>query len=298
MNNSRKSADFSKKTFISAAIIFPSIAVIRLFRYHIRLMDENTRIMAIETSSRMGSVAVAQGPELLAERPFSGSLRHTGELLPLMAQMAKQQGWNPADIDQLYISNGPGSFTGLRIAVTAAKSFTLAQPHTRIVAVASTDVLVQNALQAAADNHWDNLQYVAVVIDAKSKQIYTALYALDKSPAVEGLEENQDWVPDFRPIFPAQVCPPEKLLEVSPRPLYLLGPGLKSYQEKLTGDGIHWLDEKYSQPRAANVHRCGYLLARVQKFISPDELVPFYLRRPEAVERWERTYGQKSITDL
>jgi tRNA threonylcarbamoyladenosine biosynthesis protein TsaB len=261
-------------------------------------MDENTRIMAVETSSRMGSVAVAQGPVMLAERLFTDLLRHAGQLLPMMALLTKQQGWKPADIDQLYISNGPGSFTGLRIAVTAAKSFTIAQPHTRIVAVGSTDVLVQNALQAAAENHLDNLQNVAVVIDAKRKQIYTALYALAKSPAVEELGENQDWAPDFRTIMPAQVCPPEKLLEISPRPLFLLGPGLKSYQEKLRGDGIHWLDEKYSQPRAANVFRSGYLLARAQKFISPDELVPFYLRRPEAVERWERDYGEKSITEL
>ena len=180
MNNSRKSPDCSEKSFTSAAIIFPSIAVIRVFRYHTYLMDENTRIMAIET---------------------------------MMAKLTEQQGWKPVDIDQLYISNGPGSFTGLRIAVTAAKSFTLAQPHTRIVAVPSTDVLVQNALQAAAENHWEYPQYVAVVIDAKRKQIYTALYARDKSPAVEGLEKNQDWAPDFRTVMPAQVWPPEKLLE-------------------------------------------------------------------------------------
>ncbi len=254
--------------------------------------------MAIETSSRMGSVAVALGPVLLEERSFTGSLRHTGELLPMMAQMARQQDWNPADIDQLYISNGPGSFTGLRITVTVAKSFTLAQPHTRIVTVPSTDVLVQNALQAEAECKIENLNYVAVVIDAKRKQIYTALYVRDESPAEGETEDKHDWIPDFHTQIPAQVCPPEKLLEISPRPLYLLGPGWKSYREILTGDGIHWLDEKYAQPRAANVYRCGYLRACDQKFIPPDELVPLYLRRPDAVERWERTYGQKSITDL
>ena len=254
--------------------------------------------MALETSSRMGSVAVAQGSELLAESPFTGSLRHASQLLPMMAKLTEQQGWKPADIDQLYISNGPGSFTGLRIAVTAAKSFTLAQPHTRIVAVPSTDVLVQNALQAAAENDIEDMKYVAIVIDAKRKQIYTALYARDESLDETERVENQDWPPGFRTMMPVQVCTPETLLKNSPRPLYLLGPGLKSYQEKLTDDGIHWLNEKYAQPRAANVYRCGYHRARAQKFISSDELVPFYLRRPEAVERWERTYGQKTITEL
>ena len=262
-------------------------------------MDENVRIMTFETSSRIGSVAVAQGPELLAERSFTTSLRHAGELLPTMAEMAEQQGWKPSDIDHLYLSNGPGSFTGLRIGVTAAKTFALARPQVKIVAVPSTEVLVQNALQGAAENNWGNLQNVAVVIDAKRKQIYTALYARDdQSLAGGGPEEKADFVPAFRIVVPAQVIPPEKLLELSPRPLYLLGSGLKSYREKLTGDGVFWLDEKYWQPRAAGVHRCGYLRARAQEFITPDALVPFYLRRPEAVERWERSYGQKSITDL
>jgi len=261
-------------------------------------MNEIVRIMALETSSRIGSVAVAQGPELLAEQSFTASLRHAGELLPTMAQMAEQQGWKPSDIDHLYISNGPGSFTGLRIGVAAAKTFALARPQVKIVAVPSTEVLVQNALRGAAEKNWDNLQNVAVVIDAKRKQIYTALYARDESLADGGPELKKDFVPAFRTLMPAQVIPPEKLLERSPRPLYLLGPGLKSYQEQLTGDGVFWLDETYWQPRAAGVHRCGYLRARAQKFVLPDELAPFYLRRPEAVERWERTYGQQSITDL
>ena len=241
---------------------------------------------------------MAQGPELLAERSFTTSLRHAGELLPTMAEMAEQQGWKPSEIDHLYLSNGPGSFTGLRIGVTVAKTFALAQPQIKIVAVPSTDVIVQNALPGAAENHWDKLKNVAVVIDAKRKQIYTALYAKDESHADGGSEEQEDFVPAFRVAAPTQVIPPEKLLEISPRPLYLLGPGLKSYREKLTGDGVFWLDEKYWQPRAAGVHRCGYLRAQAQKFVPPDALVPFYLRRPEAVERWERTYGQQSITDL
>lgn len=269
-----------------------------MFRYYIPLMDEHTRILAIETSSQVGSVAVAQGNVLLAEYSFSGSLRHTSQLLPVMSHLTKQQGWEPSDIDHLYISNGPGSFTGLRIAVTVAKSFSLAQPHVRIVAVPSTDVLVQNALQAVTKNPRDNLKYVAVVLDAKRKQIYTSLYARDEPTAGKTTEENQNPVPHFRTIRTAMVCPPEKLLEISPRPLYLLGTGMKSYQEILTGDGIYWLDETYAQPHAANVYRCGYRLAQDSKYVSPDELVPFYLRRPEAVERWERTYGQKSITDL
>jgi len=266
----------------------------------IDFMDENSKILALETSSRRGSVAVARGSELLAERSFTGSLRHAGELLPLMAKLSEEQGWDPCEIDQIYISNGPGSFTGLRIGVTAAKTFTFAQPHARIVAVPSTDVLVQNALLAAREDDIEDIKHVAVVIDAKRQQIYTALYVRDDPSVSSRGQEDREFVPGLRTVAPAQVCPPEELLENSPRPLNLLGQGLENYnyREKLTGDGIVWLDEKYWQPRAGNVHRCGYQRARAGQFVSPDDLVPCYLRRPDAVERWERDYGNKSITDL
>ena len=84
---------------------------------------EETIILAIETSSRIGSVALALGPNMLAERRLSGPMQHSSELFPVIAALLKGHGYVPGDLDQVHIATGPGSFTGLRIAVALANAF-------------------------------------------------------------------------------------------------------------------------------------------------------------------------------
>jgi tRNA threonylcarbamoyl adenosine modification protein YeaZ len=286
--------------------------------------------MVIETSASIGSVALAEGPELLRERIFTGKLRHAGELLPTMAQLTEELQWQPGDIEQVYVSVGPGSFTGLRIAITAVKTLGFALGQVKIVAVPSTEALALNAFSAAQEQNL-NLKYVGVVIDAKRSQIYTALYeAIDpchcgsdgsvqspgrqdgtvQSPSGKdggvyppilprGLGDNtssegicQTLAPGFRVIMEPAVMRPEELRAKNHRPLCLLGEGIKFHREKLTGESVTFLDDKYAQPRAGQVHRCGWLRAQAGVFTDIDELVPFYLRRPEAVERWEKLHGK------
>src|SRR5712671_4542595 len=94
---------------------------------------KDEKIIAIETSSRVGSVALAEGPRLVAERTFetqtepaTADLRHGRELIPTLSALCREQGWRPSDISQCHVSIGPGSFTGLRVAVTFARTAALA----------------------------------------------------------------------------------------------------------------------------------------------------------------------------
>lgn len=249
-------------------------------------MQKTTRIMAIETSAQIGSVALAEGPEMLCRQGFTANLRHASELLVTMDQLTRGQGWEPGDIEQLYISAGPGSFTGLRIAVTCAKTLAYAQP-TQIVAVPSTDVLVLNAEKESTQ-----VPYVGVVIDAKRKGIYAAAYE-----RIEGGKEISDdiinsYVPGYRCLMAPTMMRPEELLDRVNRPIYLLGDGLRFWGKKLRGEDVYGLEEEYWQPDAANLLRCGWLRAGAGLFTEADELVPLYLRRPEAVERWEKLHGK------
>ena len=90
---------------------------------------------------------------------------------------------------------------------------------------------------------------------------------------------------------------PVELLAVAPRPLFLVGEGLKYHPRELAPDdsenGLKWLPETDWTPRAENVLRCGWCRARQGKFVNPDSLTPLYLRRPEAVEKWEKRQGEK-----
>ena len=242
--------------------------------------------MAIETSGRLGSVALAEGENILTERNFTAELRHASELLVTMDQLTKQQGWKPSDIQHLYVSAGPGSFTGLRIAITAAKTLAFAQA-TQIIAVPSIEAQVLNADLAAQQDNID-IKKVAVVLEAGRGQIFTAVFEKNDLNS-----STQDFLPGYRTLIQQAMMPPADLLSQSPRPLILLGEGLKYHRDELTTENVTWLDKKYSQPRAAFVHRCGYLRAQASLFADADELVPIYIRRPEAEEKWEKLHPEK-----
>src|SRR6478672_13273007 len=106
------------------------------------------RALAIETSGRIGSLAVARDGKVVAVDQFPHGLQHAAEILPRIDSLCRQQNLSPRDLDELYLSIGPGSFTGLRIGVTLAKTMALAT-GIRIVAVPSVEVLVRNAPQHA-----------------------------------------------------------------------------------------------------------------------------------------------------
>src|ERR1041384_5041989 len=129
------------------------------------------RIVAIETSGRHGSVAVGLGPTLLAQRPLLPTARHASELMPAIRDLTREQGWTSAQIDHFYLSLGPGSFTGLRIAVAIARAMAQAT-GVKLVGVPSLDVIAQNA---PAD-----CDIVLPVLDAKRGQVFSARY--ERSP--------------------------------------------------------------------------------------------------------------------
>ncbi len=100
-------------------------------------------VLAVETSSRIGSAALALGPRLLEELRFSGPMQHSAEIFPAIDELLKRHGYAPTDLSQIHVAIGPGSFTGLRIAVTMAKIMHLAG-SVQIVTVDSLDVVAAN----------------------------------------------------------------------------------------------------------------------------------------------------------
>ncbi|UCG58499.1 MAG: tRNA (adenosine(37)-N6)-threonylcarbamoyltransferase complex dimerization subunit type 1 TsaB [Phycisphaerales bacterium] len=107
------------------------------------IMAQNPLILTVETSSRIGSVALAFGEQICGEHTFSAPLRHSAEIFPAMCRLLEEIASEPQDIEHIYISIGPGSFTGLRIAATMAKLMHLANA-TKVVAVDSLDIIAAN----------------------------------------------------------------------------------------------------------------------------------------------------------
>jgi tRNA A37 threonylcarbamoyladenosine modification protein TsaB len=99
--------------------------------------------LAVETSGRVGSVALACGSRILAQAELSGFRRHSSELLVTISKLLSQYSLFPGDIKRIYLPRGPGSFTGIRIAVTFAKIAAFAL-KTEIFAVDTLESLAEN----------------------------------------------------------------------------------------------------------------------------------------------------------
>src|SRR5688572_5334655 len=125
------------------------------------------RGVAIETSGRVGSIAIVRDGTVVVEEQFPHGLQHAAQIVPIIDRLTRAQGWSPSDVEELYVSIGPGSFTGLRISVTLAKAMALAT-GVRLVAVPTVRVLAENAPPDA--------RHLVIVLDAKRDQIFTARF--------------------------------------------------------------------------------------------------------------------------
>lgn len=260
-------------------------------------------ILAIETSSRVGSVALAMGQDLLGQATFSAPLQHSAELFPSIVGLLSRSGRRPSDLNQVHISVGPGSFTGLRIAVAAAKAMHVAG-GVRIVAVDSLDSIAANVRDAFPGNAFQDIgrestapPRLATVLDAKRGQFFTAVYAYQDRDQ-QAPPENASDGPGYRIPAPAggSWCKvlPDCLLTAAElldrfatpdHPLLVVGDGLLYHQDRFQAKAVHILDPRHWSPRAESIHLLGCQKATSGQFSDPLTLVPFYLRGPEVTLR-------------
>ncbi len=237
------------------------------------MMTQKPLILAVETSGRTGSVAIANGRQLLAEAAFSTPVRHSAEIFPAVHGLLSRFNRSPDQIQHIYISVGPGSFTGLRIAVTMAKTMHLANAA-KIVAVDTLDVIAANAGDCT-ETEGKELKKIATILDAKRGQFFVAVY------------QNSDgrWIKTLPDCLMTPMEFVQKFADTE-EPIWLLGEGLTYYTHLFKAPGIEFLDSWYWCPRAAKVHLLGYEMACEGQFADPQTLRPTYLRRPEAEEKW------------
>ena len=229
------------------------------------------KILALESSAIAASAALCEDEMLLGQTYLHTGLTHSQTLLPMAADLLEQCGLKPQDLDLIAVAAGPGSFTGLRIGVAAAKGLAWA---------AELPCAGCSTLEAMAWSLAGFQGEVCAAMDARRHQVYNARFQ------VNGTAPHR-LTPD-RAIALADLV---KELEGTSVPQIVVGDGAQLCYDALTAAGIPAVlaPPNLRMQSAWGVARMGLELARTGQTVSPGELVPIYHRLSQAErERLER----------
>ncbi len=219
--------------------------------------------LAIETSGRVGSIALGRDDALLGRVELTQTRRHNVELMPAIDAICRTHDARPADLAVVSVSLGPGSFTGLRVGVTAAKMLAFAT-GCRLVGVPTLDVLARNV----PPPH----DAALVGLNLKQETVYGGWF----------MRAADHW----RACGEPRLATLDDLLDDAP-PAHapaLLGDPLPGF-DATRHARLTRLPGELALARAEHVWRIGLQLAAEQRFADPLTLAPLYVRLPDAVER-------------
>lgn len=214
--------------------------------------------LALDTSQSSGSIALWHSGRVVYSAFFDISITHSETLMPQVDTALKLCGFSPADTEAVLLTEGPGSFTGLRIGLATAKG---------IAYGLKIPVLTFGTLQLCALQRYQCGRDILVVLDAKMKEVYAALY-------------NQD----LRELHPPQVCAPEQILNWDLQKPYLLGSGVPLLRSLLDDHQIDTIPVPGQALGAAGLFTLAELFPRsaTYDFNLLAELEPQYLRESTA----------------
>jgi tRNA threonylcarbamoyladenosine biosynthesis protein TsaB len=222
------------------------------------------RILALETSTSAGSVALLEDDAVQAELGLAAGLRSAQSLVPAIGDLLLQLRWNAKEISLVTVAEGPGSFTGLRIGATAAKVFAYAT---------GASLVGVNTLETIAGEAPEGAGRLNVVIDAQRGEVFTA----DFARGLDGV---------FTPCGPTRLIDRAGWLAERTPGEQVTGPGLWNWVDRLPA-GVCAVEPHHWEPRAAAVGRLGLAAYRAGRRDNAMSFVPRYYRKSAAEERLE-----------
>ncbi len=139
---------------------------------------KNLKILSIDTTCNTCQVALTDGRKLLGSYSENDRRTHSVKLLPAIENIVKEAGLEPSDIDLLAVTNGPGSYTGMRIGVSTAKAIAYGT-GAPLVGVNTLDFL---AFSSARSLRSRKISHVCALINARNERVYSCIYDRDLVP--------------------------------------------------------------------------------------------------------------------
>ena len=236
-------------------------------------------MLSLSTSGPIASAAVIKDGQVLSREVGGHGRTHSETIMPLCEKALQTAGYTPADMDAFGVDAGPGSFTGVRIGISAAKG--LAAARTLPCAGVST-------LLSLAFNYRDTDCIVCAVMDARCSQVYNAIFEIsggkitrlceDRAVLCEELAENL-----------------KKVSQNGEKRVIIVGDGTEvffPFAENIPGVCKSSPERRYQNAVSASL--AAEDIFKNNLSVTPDKLLPVYLRLPQA----ERELKKKKEVSL
>lgn len=223
------------------------------------------KVLAIDTSTYTLGVALSEGEQVLGEYITTLNKNHSLRVMPAIEALMKECDVKPADLEKIVVAKGPGSYTGVRIGVTIAKTLAWSL-NIPLASVSSLAVLAAAARFAPA--------YIAPLLDARRGRVYTGLYRLEDGK-LENVKEDQN-------IALKEWC---CQLEELDQEVLFTGPDVLLHKEviqELLGNRALLKGDFSSSPRPSDL----LYLGLNEPAVDLHSFVPNYIRLAEAETKW------------
>ena len=233
------------------------------------------KILAVDTSATAASVAVAEENKLIGEFSINTALTHSQTLMPMVDELLNNTGLSVNDIDAVAVNAGPGSFTGVRIGVAAVKG--IAFPKNLPCVSVST-------LESMAYNMLGNDCVVCSVMDARCSQVYNALFRVKGCTVTRMTDDRALSLTDLK----------NELRNINEK-VVLVGDGAvlcsKFLGEELENIMLAPFNNRIQT--ASSVAYAAFEKINNGETVKADELMPVYLRLPQAQRELNKKLGVK-----
>lgn len=220
------------------------------------------KLLAVETSTMLGGVAIMDNDTLIAESRVNVRITHSERIMAEIDHVLLKSGLQIGDIDVFAVAIGPGSFTGLRVGLSAVKG---------LVYAAGKSLVSVPSLEAFAWNMPFSRYQVCPVLDARRKEVYAGIFKWQDNGFVRVMNERTIKIDD--------------LLSGIDETTIFLGEGAILYNDRIRkklGGMTAFGQPQDMVPSPSNVAYLGMKKAERGEFDDPINLVPMYLRKSEA----------------
>jgi tRNA threonylcarbamoyladenosine biosynthesis protein TsaB len=225
-------------------------------------------VLALDTTTRAGSVAVVRDDRVLIERSGDATRSHAERLPAEVLAALSDAGASVHEVDVFAVASGPGSFTGLRVGIATVQGLALATSRS-VAAVSALEALGQVASVNSSEG-----RVIGVWMDAYRREVFSALYRVS-SPAIYSMDRLEE-------VEGPMVATPEatvsRWLGLGLRPDVWIGDGVAVYSTAIAGIG----EVRKTEPIAAAIGRLAVSHGRARGTIDPAAIQPLYVRRPDA----------------